>query len=122
GDFLPIAPLWVLCISLMPPLLYGLWDVWKRKKYNFFSILGLASIILTGGLGLMQLSGIWLAVKEAAIPLLIGIVIAGTALLGKPLFALLLKEILAHDKLHARLEVMGTAERYQNLLKAATYA
>jgi len=122
GDFLPISPLAVLGISLLPPLLYGLWDVWKRKKYNFFSILGLVSIILTGGLGLLQLSGIWLAIKEASIPLLIGIVIASTAVVGKPLFATLLKEILAYDKLHQRLELTNNQSNYQKMLNAATFA
>lgn len=122
GDVFPLSPLVVLGISLLPPLLYGLWDIWKRKKYNFFSILGLASIILTGGLGLFQLSGIWLAVKEASIPLLIALVVASTVFAGKPLFATLLKEILAYDKLHERLNIMGTQSRFNTMVNSATYA
>ncbi len=122
GDWLPLAPLAVLIISLLPPLLYGLWDILKKKKYNFFSLLGMVSILLTGGLGLMQFSGIWLAIKEATIPLLIGVVIATTALVGKPLFATLLKEILAFDKIEERLLQTRQDKAFRTLLANATYA
>jgi hypothetical protein len=38
-------------------------------------VLGLVSILLTGGIGLLQLDTRWLAVKEAAIPGLIGLAV-----------------------------------------------
>ena len=50
----------------------GLWDLKKKGKVNPISVLGLANVGLTGTLGYVQAEGIWFAVKEAGIPLLIG--------------------------------------------------
>jgi len=66
-----LGPSLALVAALLFPLGYGLWDFAQRRTANFVSILGLASVCLTGGLGLMQVDGLWFAVKEAAIPMLI---------------------------------------------------
>lgn len=68
-----LGPLWGLVVALAFPLTYGVWDLIKKKKWNFISILGIISVLLTGGLALFKLSGIWFAVKEAAIPAVIGL-------------------------------------------------
>ena len=49
-------------------------DLILRKKYNFISILGLISVLLTGGLAL-EIPTQWFAVKEAAIPSIIGLTV-----------------------------------------------
>lgn len=64
-----------LLVALAFPLGYGAWDFLRRRKYNFFSIIGLVSILLTGGISLLHLPPSYLAVKEAAIPGLLGVVI-----------------------------------------------
>ena len=40
-----------MMVALIPPLAYGIWFFMKTKKMNFFSLLGLISVALTGGLG-----------------------------------------------------------------------
>ncbi|WP_231863540.1 VC0807 family protein [Cephaloticoccus capnophilus] len=66
-----LGPALALVAALLFPLGYGLWDFAQRRSANFVSVIGLASVLLTGGLGLMQVDGLWFAVKEAAIPALI---------------------------------------------------
>ncbi len=64
-----------LIVALSLPLSWGLFELFKYKKFNFIALLGLISVILTGGIGLLQLDTQWLAVKEAAIPGLIGLAV-----------------------------------------------
>jgi hypothetical protein len=52
-------------------------------------VLGVVSTLLTGGIGLLKLDAQWLAVKEAAVPLLIGLVILGSAATRSPLIRLM---------------------------------
>jgi len=66
-----LGPALALVAALIFPLGYGLWDFAQRRTANFVSIIGLASVLLTGGLGLLQVDGFWFAVKEAAVPALI---------------------------------------------------
>jgi len=66
-----LGPTLALVAALLFPLGYGIWDFVQRRSANFVSIIGLASVLLTGGLGLLQVDGLWFAVKEAAVPALI---------------------------------------------------
>lgn len=62
-----------LVTALAFPLLYGLHDLWRSGKVNFISALGVVSILLTGGISLLELDAEYIAIKEAAIPGLIGV-------------------------------------------------
>lgn len=68
-----LGPVLALVVALAFPLGYGAWDFLRRRKYNLFSVLGLASIALTGGISLLHLPPAYLAIKEAAIPGLLGL-------------------------------------------------
>ncbi len=70
-----LGSVWGFLVALFFPISYGIFDLVKRKKWNFFSILGLTSVVLTGGIGLLHLSPEVLAIKEAGIPFTIGLVI-----------------------------------------------
>ena len=79
GRFVPSQeinqPAVVLIVALAFPVVYGIYDFVTRKKYNFFSILGFVSILISGGVGLLELDKDWIAVKEAAIPALFAIAV-----------------------------------------------
>lgn len=90
-----LGPLWGLLVALVFPLGYGLYDFVRRKKANFISILGIVSVLLTGGLGLMHVSGFWFAVKDAAVPGLIGLSVLVSLKTKTPL----LKEMFFNDQL-----------------------
>lgn len=70
-----LGPVGGLLVALAFPLGYGAWDFHRRREWNFVSVLGFVSVLLTGGIGLMQLDPKWIAVKEAAVPAVIGIAV-----------------------------------------------
>lgn len=68
-----LGPVAALLIALAFPIAYGVYDLVKSKKWNFFSIVGIVNISLTGGFSLMELEGFWFAVKEASVPAVFGV-------------------------------------------------
>ena len=44
-----------LITALAFPISWGLFELVKYRKFNFIALLGLISVLLTGGIGLLQL-------------------------------------------------------------------
>ena len=112
-----------LLLALAFPLGWGLFELIRYRKFNFIALLGLVSVVLTGGIGLLQLDNQWLAVKEAAIPGLIGLAVLVSTRTRYPLIHTLLfnKNVLNVDKIRARLEQAGHTEHFDQRLMRATY-
>ena len=75
----------VFVSALAFPLIYGVYDLLRRRKWNIFSVIGLLSVVLTGGIGLMKLSRECMILKETIVPLVLGGAVLATALTKKPL-------------------------------------
>ncbi len=73
------SPLVALLIALSFPLIYGIWDYVSRKQKNYISLLGIISVLLSGGFAVLKLDGFWFVVKEASIPLMLGIFVLASA-------------------------------------------
>jgi hypothetical protein len=73
-----------LIIALAFPLIYGLLDLYRKRKWNPFSLLGFTNVLVTGSLAVAGLGGIWFSIKEAFFPLLIGIFVWISSIRGKP--------------------------------------
>ncbi len=89
-----LGPALALVVAVSIPLVYGTYDLVRRRKWNVFSVLGIASTLLTGGFGLMKIDNLWFAVKEAAIPLLLGLAVPLTLRTKQPL----VREMLYNDQ------------------------
>jgi len=89
-----LGPQWGMVVALLFPLGYGVYDLIKRKKTNVFSIVGIASVLLTGTLNQMKADGLWFAVKEAAIPTLFGAAVLISMRTKRPL----VRELLWNDQ------------------------
>jgi len=76
--------LFALGVALLFPMGYGLWDLIKNSKTNYFSILGLVNTLITGLFAVFALNGFWFAVKEAALPACLGVGVYITSVKGKP--------------------------------------
>ncbi|MEK6773919.1 MAG: VC0807 family protein [Bdellovibrionota bacterium] len=111
-----------LILALAFPLGFGAVDWWNRKKTNFFSLLGLINIALTGGFALSGLTGFWFAVKEAAFPALIGIFVLASAYTSKPFIQSLFlnPQIINVNLLKNRVDAAHRQKDFYNLLKAST--
>jgi hypothetical protein len=117
-----IDPRLILVIALAFPLLYGIQDYIRRRHKNYVSLLGLANIGLTGGLALAELGGGWFALKEASLPLLIGIFVLFSAWSVNPAARLMFcnPQILNMDLIDRRLAEFGRTQQFLDLLKRTT--
>lgn len=111
-----------LLLALSLPLLWGGWDLWARRRFNGFALLGLISVALTGGIGLLHLDAHWLAVKEAAIPGLIGLAVLVSSWTRYPLIRVMLYNpaVLNVERVQQQLEARGNAQAFERRLKVAT--
>lgn len=109
-----------LVVALCFPLFYGFFELYKEKKYNIFSIIGVISILLTGGIGLLQLDNRWLAIKEAGVPLIIGVAVLVSQYTKWPLMKILLEPVINHDKVNVALEEKNTKDLYERRFTIAT--
>ncbi len=111
-----------LLLALAFPLGWGIWDGIKRRKLNWLSVLGVVSTLLTGGIGLLALDAQWLAVKEAAVPTLIGLVILGSAWTRTPLIRLLVfnATLFDVDRVQKALDERGNRGAFEQRLRAGT--
>jgi len=112
-----------LIFALAFPIGWGLYELIKYKKFNFIALLGLISVLLTGGIGLLQLDTQWLAIKEAAIPGLISVAILVSTQTRYPLIKTLLynPKILNIDMISRQLDKLGHTAVLETRLMNATY-
>lgn len=111
-----------LLAALCLPLGYGLQDYIRRGHKNYVSLLGLVNILLTGGLALMSLTGIWFAVKEASLPLFLGLMVLASAWSKSPAARLMFcnPQVLNMKEIEDRLAEYTRAHDFHALLKRTT--
>jgi len=118
-----LGPLWGLVVALILPIGYGLHTLVKWRKADFISIIGIISVLLTGVFGVLELPAEWLAIKEAAIPLIIGLAIVISLWTPCPL----IKKILMSEKLfnvellHEKLKEKNNEQRFEKRLVGLTW-
>ncbi len=117
-----LPPATNLVLALAFPIGYGCYDFLIRRKYNVFSIIGFVSILLTGGIGLLEMSPQWIAVKEAGIPALLGIAVLVSLRTRYPIikFLLLRDEFIDVNRLNRELDATGNHNAFEKLLARCT--
>jgi len=118
-----LGSVYALIVALLFPIGYGVYDFIKNKSMNFISLLGFLSTLLTGGIGLFELDVEWLAIKEAAIPSAIGLVVLISGFWGKPLIAkILLNPMLFNlDLIYQTLSNKGNTETFKAKIQRANH-
>jgi len=117
-----LGPMRALLLALAFPIGWGLWDGWRRRKLNWLSVLGVVSTLLTGGIGLLKLDAQWLAIKEAAIPGLIGLAVLGSNWTSWPLIRILVfnPTLFDVDRVQAALEARRNVVPFELRLRTGT--
>jgi hypothetical protein len=112
-------PLFVFVVALAFPLTYGAWDFVKRRKWNFFSFVGFVGVLLTGGIGLLRLPPEWVAIKEAAVPGVIGLAVLISHFTRRPLIRLFLfrEEFFDIATIDRRLDERGERPAFERLVR-----
>ena len=112
-----------LLIAISFPIVYGSWDLLVLKKWNFVSILGFCSILFTGGLALLKLDGFWFAIKEASVPVLIGLGVFFTAKSKYNVIrAIVLNpQIMKIDLIESKIRENNQEEEFERLIIKTTY-
>jgi hypothetical protein len=102
---------------------YFLYDFFKNGNKNFISILGFISILLTGGIGLLELSPGIYAIKEALIPLIIGIAVIALVRTKYSVFNKLLyrPEVFEVDKIDVILQERSNGSLFQKKMYFANF-
>jgi len=118
-----LGPVYGLVLGLSLPLGYGVYQFIQEKKFGFIPALGFISILLTSSIGLLELDSKYIAIKEAAIPLIIGI---GTIISLKTPYPLVKTfiyndKILQIDKVDNALAENNSEALFERALKVATY-
>jgi hypothetical protein len=112
-----------LIVGLAFPLGWGLFELIRYRKKNFIALLGIISVTLTGGIGLLELDAGWLAIKEAAVPAVIGLAVLISTRTRYPLVRTLLynPNVLDVNKIHRTLAEKGKVAEFEARLLNASY-
>lgn len=127
-----IGPLWAMIVALALPIGYGIWYFAKQRRANFFSALGLVSVLMTGGLTLhlwnadgsvKPNAGLLFGIKEALIPLILGIAVWASHRRSTPLIRVFLYNDSIFDikRIEARVNELDRAGEYDRVLLNATH-
>lgn len=118
-----LGPQWGMVVALIFPFGYGVYDLIQRKKTNLFSIIGIASVLLTGTMNQMKADGLWFAVKEAAIPTLFGVAVLISMRTKRPLVRELLwnDQVIDTARVDSVLEERGQRAELDQLLRRASF-
>lgn len=112
-----------IIIALAFPLIYGLHDFITRGKLNFFSGLGVVSVSLTGGISLLEMDAIYIAIKEASIPGVLGIATLISLKTSQPLIHtfLLNDKVFDVSRINQALETNNCQAKFDQLLINASW-
>ena len=131
AKFWHIGPVKALFVALAFPICYGVWFFAKTKKMNFFSGLGLFSVLLTGGLTLFlwnkdgtvkEHAAVLFGLKEASIPFVLGIAIIASHWSKTPLLRTFLYSDSLFDinKIEKKVAELGKETEYRKVILDAT--
>lgn len=112
-----------IIVALAFPILYGIYDLITAGRFNLFSVLGVVSILLTGTISLLKLDAQYIAIKEAAIPAIFGLVALGSLYTRFPLVKTLLynDKIIQVNKVDEALQQHQNKPEFEKALKFANY-
>ncbi|MEX1665748.1 VC0807 family protein [Zhongshania arctica] len=118
-----LGPRYSIVIALAFPLGFGIYDFVKTRRANAFAILGFISVLLTGGISLLELDAEYIAIKEASIPAIIGLATLVSLYTPYPLIKTFLfnDEVIYTEKISAALKEHNNSSMFDAALRNATY-
>ncbi len=118
-----LGPVYALVVAVAFPVTHGIKTLIRERKADVLAIIGLVSVLLTGVFGILELPPEWVARKEAAVPLIIGILIVVSLKTPFPLIKklMLTESLFDVERLHEALREQGNEERFEKQLVGLTW-
>jgi hypothetical protein len=118
-----LGPLWALVAGLAFPIGYGLRTLIRDRKADFMSLIGIVSVTLTGVFGILKLPPEYVAIKEAAIPLILGIAVVVSLKTPFPLIKkiLMTPQLFDVERLTSALKEKGNDAVFEKRLVGLTW-
>jgi hypothetical protein len=110
-----------LIIALLFPIVYGIYGIISTGKFNFLSGLGLISILLTGGIGLLKLPNQWIIIKETSIPLIIFLLVLISTKSKYPIIKPLINEIINIEKINKSYNNKKNTNNFENKIETVSF-
>ncbi|MEJ7839035.1 MAG: VC0807 family protein [Thermomicrobiales bacterium] len=110
-----------MLVALAFPFFFGIYNIFREKKIGWVPILGIVSIMLSGGFNLLKFPAEWIAFKEASIPLVLALAILVSAWINRPLARLFLNQLLDREVVDKALHERGMYDQYEKRTAMATY-
>jgi hypothetical protein len=107
-------------VALAAPLGWAVVSMIRQGRPGALSILVVASLLLSGAVGLLAVDARWFAVKEGALPVVMGLAAIGSLWTPFPVVASLLDELLDGPKVKAALGAAAVA--FSARVRGATIA
>lgn len=123
GNWYSLGPKWALVVAALLPIGYFIWDYKERRKINSISIIGILSVLFTGGLGLLELRAQAFAWKEASVPLIIAALIWWTGRGDKPLVRTMLlnPDVFDVRKMENAIDAHNVRPDFDRLIRSSTW-
>ena len=117
-----LGPVYSIIVALAFPIGYGVKEYISTHKPNLFSALGIFSVLMTGGISLLQLDPQYIAIKEAAIPAIFGLATLYSMRTKYPLVRTFLfnDQVLQINKVKQALESHNTSHIFDQKLNHAS--
>ncbi|MDB6137997.1 MAG: transporter [Verrucomicrobiaceae bacterium] len=118
-----LGPFWALVVSALLPLTFGIYCWVTKAGLNFLSVLGLAAVMVSGGLGLLKLDAFWFGMKEIIVPVLIGFAFPASHAWGRPIIGSMIfaPHLINERALRASLDTMEKQAGFDRLLLKASW-
>jgi hypothetical protein len=118
-----LGPKWGLLVALAFPIGYGIHDFARRRRFNFISGIGFLSVLISGGFGLLKLDGFWFAVKDGALPALIGVAMLASMRAKEPLVHEMIynPQLIDVDRVEAALTERNAQAGFTGLMRMSSY-
>ncbi|MBU0952998.1 MAG: MFS transporter [Nanoarchaeota archaeon] len=116
-----LGPLYGLLLAIAFPIGYGIYDLAAAGNVNLLSIIGIIGVGLTGSIGILHLDPELVAIKEAGVPLTIGLIIIISEKTRFSIVRKLFEKVLAMEKITAALHHQGTRDAFDRRFSHASY-
>lgn len=111
-----------LALALAFPLLHAAGSMWRHARVSPLSVIAVVSVLLTGGIGLLELDVRWFALKEAVVPALLGVATLVSLRTPWPVVPTILWRVLDADRVGAALDARDTRARFERRVRRTTRA